>query len=274
VNQQGGGPEVAGGPRPAAGWPTPWAEVDELVGRLRDGVAEALGERLVGLYLSGSLASGDFDPESSDIDFVAAVTEKLPPDLVDALGTVHAVLAASGLPFAHRLEGSYLPLAALRRYDPANAQHPTVGADWPFGVHQHGYDGVLNRAILRDHGIVVVGPDPATLVEPVGPDELRAAVRALLRDFWEVQDERSDWLRPRNYQASAVLSMCRALYTLETGRLASKPVTAAWALDHLDPPWTGQVERALVWRRDRRPAPAALPETLAFIRFTLAQAGI
>jgi hypothetical protein len=274
VSEQASGQGAAGLTGLPAGWPTPWPEVNELVARLRDGVTDALGERLVGLYLSGSLAAGDFDPSSSDIDFVAAVTEELPPDRVDALGTVHAVLAASGLPYAHYLEGSYVPLGALRRYDPADAHHPTVGADWPFGVHQHGHDGVFNRVILRDHGVVVLGPDPAALVDPVGPEELLDAVRALLRDFWAIQDEHSDWLRPRNYQAFAVLSMCRALYTLEHGRLASKPVTAAWAMQHLDPPWTDQVDRALIWRHDRRPDAAALPDTLAFIRFTLDRAGV
>jgi hypothetical protein len=258
---------------PAGRWPTPWPAVNELVERLRDGVTAALGGRLVGLYLSGSLAAGDFDPSSSDVDFVAAVTEELPPDLGAAVGGVHAELAASGLPFSDHLEGSYIPLRALRRYDPADAHHPTIGADWAYGVGRHGPDGVLNRAILREHGVVVLGPDPATLVDPVGPDELRAAVRALLREFWAAQDERSSWLRTRDYQAFAVLSMCRALYALERGRLVSKPVAAAWARDRLGPPWAALIDRALVWRRDRRGDDAALPETIAFVRFTVERAG-
>jgi hypothetical protein len=254
------------------GWPTPWPAVNELVGRLRDGVTSVLRERLVGLYLSGSLAAGDFDPSSSDVDFVAAVTEELPPDLVAAVGGVHAGLAASGLPFTDHLEGSYIPLRALRRYDPDDAHHPTIGADWPYGVHGHGPDGVFNRAILREHGVVVLGPDPATLVDPVGPEELRAAARALLREFWAAQDERSTWLYPRDYQAFAVLSMCRALYTIEHGRLVSKPVAAAWARERLGPPWAALVDRALAWRSDHRPDEAALPEALAFIRFTVERA--
>jgi hypothetical protein len=68
--------------------------------------------------------------------------------------------------------------------------------------------------------------------------------------------------------------MCRALYTLERGQLASKPVSAAWAMEHLDPPWTDQVDRALSWRHDRRPDDAAFPDTLAFIGFTLDRAGV
>ena len=58
----------AGSPGPRHGrWPTPWPAVNELVGRLRDGVAAVLGERLVGLYLSGSLAAGDYSPSDRPI---------------------------------------------------------------------------------------------------------------------------------------------------------------------------------------------------------------
>jgi predicted nucleotidyltransferase len=35
----------------------------------------ALGQRLTGFYLYGSLSLGDFDPPSSDIDFIIATRE-------------------------------------------------------------------------------------------------------------------------------------------------------------------------------------------------------
>ena len=50
-------------------WPTPWPEVNRAVERFRDGVGEVLGDRLVGLYLHGSLALGDFYPPASDVDW-------------------------------------------------------------------------------------------------------------------------------------------------------------------------------------------------------------
>lgn len=42
----------------------------DLLGRMR----EALGGKLVGLYLYGSLAAGDFDRGSSDIDLLAVTS--------------------------------------------------------------------------------------------------------------------------------------------------------------------------------------------------------
>jgi hypothetical protein len=60
---------------------------------------------------------------------------------------MHAEIASSGLPYATRLEGSYIPRHALRRYDPANARHPTIGTDWPFQVEWHGNDWIIERHI-------------------------------------------------------------------------------------------------------------------------------
>ena len=43
-------------------------DVAALVDALIAGSQEALGDNLVGVYLCGSLALGDFDPEKSDVD--------------------------------------------------------------------------------------------------------------------------------------------------------------------------------------------------------------
>jgi hypothetical protein len=81
------------------------------------------------MYLYGSLSLGDFDPASSDIDFLVVTEHELPDETVAALDTMHARIAASGLEWADTLEGSYIPCAAMRRYDPANNRHPTIGLD-------------------------------------------------------------------------------------------------------------------------------------------------
>jgi hypothetical protein len=248
----------------AAGWPTPWPGVNLAVARLLDGVSEALGEELVGLYLHGSLALGDFFPPSSDIDFLAATARTVDGLAFGRLGALHAALKAEG-GWSARLEGVYLPLAALRRDDPAGGRLPTVGSDWDFGLGRPGPSWVLDRWVAREHGLVVAGPDPRELIDPIGPEELRAAVLASMLEDWAVRVREPAWLRPRNYQAFAVLTMCRNLYVLEQGVLVSKAVAAAWASRRLEPPWPAQVERALAWRSDERLDDRHLPETLRFV---------
>ncbi len=248
-------------------WPTPWPEVDRAVRRLLDGVGEAIGDRLVGLYLHGSLALGDFFPPASDVDFHVATAGTLDRTALDRLGALHAGFKAEG-GWVARLEGVYLPPSVLRRLEPAGGRCPTVGSDWDFGLGRSGPTWVLDRWVTREHGLVVTGPDPRELIDPIGPGELRAAVRAsMLGDWAERARGEADvaWLRPRNYQGFAVLTMCRDLYVLEHGVLVSKPVAAAWAARRLGPPWAATVERALSWRADERVDDRSLAGTLEFV---------
>ena len=167
-----------------------------------------------------------------------------------------------------RLEGVYLPPTALRRQDPDAGRCPTVGSDWDFTLGRPGPTWVLDRWVTREHGVIVAGPDPRELIDPIGPAELRAAVLAsMLGDWAERLKPEADlaWLRPRNYQAFAVLTMCRDLYVLERGALVSKTAAATWAARRLGPPWAHLVERTLGWRADERPDDRHLPETMRFV---------
>ncbi len=55
---------------PAQDTPSPIEpEVQDLLSRILSGVQEVLGQTFVGMYLTGSLATGSFKPGRSDIDF-------------------------------------------------------------------------------------------------------------------------------------------------------------------------------------------------------------
>lgn len=226
-----------------------------------------MGDAFVGLYLHGSLVLGDFAPERSDIDFIVATAERLTTDQVTRLAAFHAHLAATDNPWARRLEGSYIPTAALWRYDPAHAVHPAVRVGGQFGMDGHGSDMVLQTHVLREHGVAWAGPQPVTLVARVDAQALCAAQRATLQDWWAPQLLDPHRLLAREYQAYALLTMCRARYTLEFGRVVSKPVAAAWAKTQLDPAFHPVIDRALAWPTP--PQPDDLAATLALIRATL-----
>jgi len=247
-------------------YPTPYAEVNALVRRLLTKMQAVLGEHLVGLYLCGSLALGDFDPASSDVDFLAVTEDELPETLIDQLGEMHAEIAASENPYARRHEGSYISRAAVRRYDAANARHPRMSTDEPFGLEAHDSGWNLQRAIAREHGVVLCGPPPETLIDPVATEDVRAAVCAHLQEWWQSRLDAPEWMRPRDYQAYTVLTLCRVFYTLEHGALCSKPQAAAWA-QRAFPQWQPLIERALAWRADHEPDDVT--ETMDFLRAAL-----
>jgi Domain of unknown function (DUF4111) len=263
---------VTGTARPA--WPTGRPGVDRAVARLLDGIAEALGDDLVGLYLHGSLALGDFFPPASDIDFHAATAGTLGAPALERLGGMHAAFKAEG-GWPARLEGVYLTPGALRRADPTAGRMPTVGTDWDFALGRPGPTWVLDRWVTRERGLVATGPDPRELIDPIGPDDLRGAVLASLLDDWARRLEPGAdvaGLRPRNYQSFAVLTMCRDLHALERAALVSKPTAAAWASRRLGPRWATPIGRALTWRADERIDDQHLPETLELVAHVVALA--
>jgi predicted nucleotidyltransferase len=250
-------------------FPTPYSDVNAALERFLSNLHEVLREQLVGVYLHGSLASGDFNPKTSDIDFLVATTSTLPAGTFSALKAMHARLAASELEFASRLEGAYMPLAALRRYHPDAAPQPWLGVDGHFAEERTGSDWIIQRWILREQGVVLYGPDPRTLIDPISPEDLRGAVRASLCEWWSPPFPSPERFDSSEYQAYTVLTMCRALYTLQTGAVASKPASAHWAQQTLgsQPPWGELIEWALAWQpeihEDRK------EETLGLIHYTL-----
>jgi hypothetical protein len=172
------------------------------------------------------------------------------------------------------LEGSYISRSALRRYDPARAVHPHIERGGELVVEQHASDGVILRYVVREHGLIVSGPLPVTLIDPVSPAELRAALVTLLNEWWAPMVDDPHRLRHRGYQAYAVLTMCRVLHTLATGELVPKPVAACWAQAQYGDRWAALIERALQWRHtnhaiDRSPVPEAeVDATRSLIHFT------
>lgn len=106
--------------------PTPHPDVNEILHILRTETQNVLGEQFVGMYLYGSLSSGDFNPASSDIDFLIVTTDMLSEKMIDALAAMHQRIWDSGLKWASKLEGSYLPQGHLPRYEKSDIRYPTV----------------------------------------------------------------------------------------------------------------------------------------------------
>jgi hypothetical protein len=87
---------------------TPYGDVSAVLTQLSDGLTTLLGEQLIGLYLTGSLTYGDFDPGGSDIDFLAVLDSELVDEQVQDIMALHECIGAAFLRWAKRLEGSYL----------------------------------------------------------------------------------------------------------------------------------------------------------------------
>jgi predicted nucleotidyltransferase len=239
------------------------ADVDALLAELLAGVRGTLGRELVGVYLDGSLASGDFAEHSSDIDVLVVTEDVLSDEVVAALATMHAQLATGGSKWCRELEVSYIPRRALRRFDPDDNRHPCIqrGSDQLLS-EEHDHAWVIHRHVVREHGMALAGPDPRTLIDPVDAVDLRDAVTSLLHAWWTPTPACRRWLDNPFYRSYAVLTMCRMRYTLQYGVVVSKPTAARWAQATLASRWTPLIQAALAWSSDIVPD---LGETLRFI---------
>jgi hypothetical protein len=247
--------------------PTPYPDINAILDKLLTRIKRILGNHFTGLYLHGSLAYSDFNPQTSDIDFLVVTDGPLPTEIFSALKVMHAHLFASGLAWSQKIEGAYIPKEALRRHDPAYAPIPWLGVDGHFALEMLGSDWSIQRWILREKGLVVAGPPLVGLIDPVSAEDLRQAVRGSLREWWSPPFPSPERFQSGEYQAYAILTMCRSLYVLEHGAVASKPEAAGWAMETLGEPWRALISAAAAWRPGMEFN--KLEETLEFIRFTL-----
>jgi hypothetical protein len=82
----------------------------------------------------------------------------------------------------------------------------------------------------------------------VHPDDLRWASAAIV-ERWRDQAQGDDswlaWVREPDNLRFVALTLCRLLYTLDTGSAASKPASARWAERTLPSRWSALIGREL-----------------------------
>ncbi len=225
--------------------------VAELLSVVLAGQRAVLSANLLGLYLRGSLALGDFDPETSDIDALCVTENALSGAESEQLAALHLRLAALPNRYARELEVAYLPRSAARRWKPGE-QHPTLyRGSGVLKKQLHGEHWVLERWAVLNGESRLYGPPPATLFEPLSAEQIRRAVRHRLHDWHAFALSPSDpgWSH-RGHAAYAVETTCRMLHTLQTGALGSKPAAVRWALLNLPEPWRRLIERSQAWKND------------------------
>ena len=233
-------------------------EVDVYLGQLTDRVHGVLGDDVVGLYLHGSAAFGDYNPTRSDLD-VLVVTRR--PLTDEQRSGVCLQLGERALPVpAATLELSVVthhaclhPVAA-----PAYELHVnTRDGRCADGRGRNDPDLVLHFAVTRQGGRLL---GPGLRIDrcfaPVPRALVLAGMAKELRDAME--DERSA-------PEYVLLNACRNLAYLRTGHIRSKVDGGRWVLENESALDLGAVARALARQQGQEePAsPAALDRSLA-----------
>jgi hypothetical protein len=259
--------------------PTVYPELNAVLQDLVKSTRTILAEDFCGAYLQGSFALGEAD-EYSDVDFLIVTKDKVSDDQLALLQSMHKRIYAIQVPWAQHLEGSYVPKDSLRHVDPSRSPYPFLDNGASELVRDNHCNTAVVRWTLREHGIVLAGPDPKSLIDPVPAEQLRREAVSGMHECadWAPEPTKAGQPMSRWKQPYLVLTFCRMLNTLENARVASKRKAAEWALKTLDPEWATLIQRAL----DGRPDPwlrvhqAADPElvdrTLAFSDYAVNEA--
>ena len=159
--------------------PTPYADINQVLRELHDRVTEILGDHFVGMYLYGSLATGEFNPRRSDIDFVVITVEQLPAPVFETLKTMHLALYQDGNRWARKLEGAYIPRTVIQKH---NQNHPAVPTlnEGKFYLAPLGSDWVIQRKVLRDAQVTISGPPLHEMIDEIHEDDLKDATLKVL----------------------------------------------------------------------------------------------
>jgi len=188
------------------------ADVAQLLDCLRDGLLTRAD--MVGMYLYGSLTTGDFSPARSDIDLVVMVQREPDEAAMGELRQLHATLAGTG-DSAGRLHCLYVPVQT--------AADPERLCTYWFGDRMTQWQlKILTQAELTSTGVALFGPWPPPGLEPVPTPDLQAAVHQEISGYWRrIARQRRCWWQD-SWVDFGLTALPRAEAVLATGDLITK----------------------------------------------------
>jgi predicted nucleotidyltransferase len=191
------------------------ADLPASAARLLDRLQEELADRadLVGIYVYGSLVTGDFSPACSDIDVVVMLAAEPDQVAVSELGKLHRSLMPADP--ERKLHCLYVCVDAAQDAD-------RLCTYW-FGDRMTQWQmKVLTQAELVSAAIARYGPWPPPGLRPVPVAAIQAAVRAELTGYYRSMARRyRPWLQ-HTWIDHLVVALPRAEAVLTSGHLITK----------------------------------------------------
>lgn len=245
---------------------TPYPAINSVLSEWVEGVKRVLSRKIVGLYLSGSLAYGDFVPERSDIDLQAVVRNPLTEEELRSVEQLHRQIEGRFPQWAGRIECSYVPMELMRELTPPATPRPWWGFGTFYAEAPAGNEWIINHYLLSKHGVTLAGHDFRDLIPPIDIDSVRQASARDLFQEWLPKIHDPEWLSNSHYQSYLVLNLCRILHTVIQGEPRSKKVAGEWAKATY-PQWKSLIEEAGRWAYGDKMKRQA--DAVAFLRFAV-----
>src|SRR6185503_2866166 len=261
----------------------PYPELRDVLNMFVDEISAELRENLVGIYLVGSIASGDFDLDS-DVDFLVVTNTELTEANMKALQDIQIKIHGFDCYPAKHLEGSYISISDLNDWSTVGEKKLYYFDNGSTTYEQSTHDNQWHvRWILRERGITLIGQKPETILQQIPLDklsnEIKAAMLQVMKLFEDEINRPLSFFNSKFGQSFAVLTYCRMLHTLHTGTVQSKKAAVKWAKLFVEPKWIKIIDQAWNEREGvrfgvkigQRAELTLLYETLEFMKYAVAQ---
>lgn len=225
------------------------AVVDKVLKELIAGIAHIKEDFITGLYLTGSIPLQDYHPGKSDIDFL--VLCKGLPDTQDRL-QLKAVHKKIEQEYKHsNLSGSYLTAESL---DVSRCNNTRT-----FSYHERTLgEGIFGMAPitlyeLNTTALTITGLPAQQLPIVIHIDDVYRFLFYNINSYWKTWVDKHAALHrggallilfPRQTEW-VILGVARQLYTLRTGKIASKTAAGYYCLEHLPASCHWVMQRAI-----------------------------
>ena len=261
----------------------PYPELRDVLNMFVDEISAQLRENLVGIYLVGSIASGDFDLDS-DVDFLVVTNTELTEANMEALQDIQIKIHGIDCYPAKHLEGSYISISDLNDWSTVGQKKLYYFDNGSTAYEQSTHDNRWHvRWILRERGITLVGQKPETILKSIPLNEMFSEIKTTMLQVMKLFEDEIN--RPLSFfnskfgQSFAVLTYCRMLHTLHTGTVQSKKAGVKWAKQFVEPKWIKIIDQAWNEREGvrfgvkigQRAELTLLYETLEFMKYSAAQ---
>lgn len=188
--------------------------LDDLLATLKASYAD----HFIGLYLYGSLATGDFSSGQSDIDLLIVIKTEINEESLTIAKNLHKKFNVQHMGWVKRIDVAYMNIEDLKVIK--SKPYTTIVSNGSGGVEIVAAPEyyLIDWFKVQSHSINLFGPPVSTLMPTISKDEFKSVVR----NYMQTLDNGANDAKNRGAQAYLVLTACRSLYAYLHGEHTSK----------------------------------------------------
>lgn len=212
----------------------------KLLKNIVEVINDAVFVTLVGAYLYGSLATGDFVSNQSDVDLLFVVENDIDEKLLRSLTTLHSSFNSQHESWGKRIDVAYVAVSDLKTVNSRPYSAIVSDGKGSLEIVDAPEYYLIDWFKVQERSIKLLGPEIKTMMPHITVRDFKKVIRNYMLTW---KDKTSSATR-RGLQAYIVLTMCRSLYAYEHGENVSKKQGAQWATSQY-PQWNDLIDKSV-----------------------------